>query len=622
MSLRRLVWLFLILFAAPPLSYSQEENLFFQLEKLVYSSPDSLIKLVNTSNEHLLDQQISTYLLASAYEQIGKYEEVDSLIQHAFRNYSFQEDSSLYVKYLILLADQRKITDEFEDGLKQLHSAVGISKRIKDTSNLVDAHVSLGELYRATEYFKSGLDHLETAELLLNNFSKEGMESLLAKLYGRRSAIFMQSETFLDSVETLSFKSLLLARKIGDLDLQASSLNELGYLFTKKNDPKAEQYLKEAISIWEDMSLIAYSSNARLNLSRFYLKNERFQEGIDVLNENLSVVENNPWKWYKGEYYNILSNLYFGMNNYEKAYTFLSKAKDSLLKVNEIQYNEQLALISTQLGVNQKEQELYQNQVEIEKAKLEADSRDKENKALLISLLAILLISIIISAFLVYSNKQRKELKEQKSVISTTNQQLSDVIAQKEALLKEINHRVKNNLSILSSLLYLQQKKLKSGEAKEALKKSLLRINTISLIHESLYNRDDMEKVNFQEYLSKLTNYIKEIYWNIDKPIEIKIECHSFKPELSTSIPLAMIINELITNSFKHAFHQVEQASIIISFKENTLSYSDNGPGTRTKENNETLGLKLIELFASQINSSIESKLLEGKFTHSITLNT
>lgn len=584
-------------------------------------NPDSLVLQIEQGKLNNLKAKEKTYLLSSAYEKLGKYDQVDSLIQYALGNYSFEQDSSLYLKYLILLADQRKITDEFENTLKQLHTAIEIAGRTKDTLNLVEAHISLGELYRATEYFKSGLDHLETAEDILEDYSGDRTERIFARLYGRRSAIFMQSETNLDSVEVLSLKSLLLARKIRDKDLQASSLNELGFLLTKKNNPKAEGYLKEAIELWEEMGLVAYSSNARLNLSRFYLENKKYQKGINVLADNLATVENNPWKWYKGEYYNLLSKLYFELNDFEKAFTFVSKAKDSLLTVNEIQYNEQLALISTQLEVKRKEQELFRQQVAIEKAKLEADAKDKENKTLLLSFFSVLLISITILAFLVYSNKQRKTLKEQKVVITDTNHQLSNVITQKEALLKEINHRVKNNLSLLSSLLYLQQKKLNSNEAKEALKISLTRINTISLIHESLYNRDDMEKVNFQEYLIKLTNHIKEIYWVSNQAIEIIIECHSFKPELSTSIPLAMIINELITNSFKYAFHKVDKAVIRISYKEGTLIYSDNGPGPDVKEKEDTLGLKLIELFASQIGSTIETKQSDGLYAHSITLN-
>ena len=141
-----------------------------------------------------------------------------------------------------------------------------------------------------------------------------------------------------------------------------------------------------------------------------------------------------------------------------------------------------------------------------------------------------------------------------------------------------------------------------------ALINSQIRINTISLVHEGLYNRDDMEEIDFQDYLNKLTAHIKSIFWTDDNPIKIDIKCEGFTPELSESVSLGMIINELCTNSFKYAFKNVDEPSISIVYANRQLIYSDNGPGFDSSTIKNTLGLKLIDVFAKQINATFYFK--------------
>ena len=600
----------------------QNNIVFSELEKEALNKPDSILALLNEKKKF---DQISkaeyTYLKIVSSEELGLHNNVDSLINYGFNYYDFSNDSTLYLKYYLILANQYKVANKLGEALQHLNYVIEVASRIEDTLTLANAYISLGELYRATEYFKSGLYNLDKAESLLNSFSDNETERALARLYGRRSAILMQAKLYPDSVKILSLRALLLASKIGDINLQASSLNELGCLYTQQNNDKAEPYLKQAIELWEEIGYIAYSTNARLNLARYYLKKEKFEKGITVLLENIKVVENSNWKLSKGEYYNLLGELYTGIEDFEKASTYIIKAKDTLLSVNETQYNEQLALIDTELEVQRKEEELYRQKTEIEKARLEAIAQQEENKILYYIIATVLLIALITLSFLYFINKQNRRLKSQKIEIERINEDFSNLVDQKQALLREVNHRVKNNLSILSSLLYLQQRKLKNKEAIQALKSSLVRINTISLIHESLYNRDDMEKVDFQDYLIKLTGYIKSIYWQEEKELSITIDCNDYKPELSVSVPLAMIINELITNSFKYAFQNVEEPIIKIAFKHNSITFYDNGPGIKKKKKKKySLGLKLVEVFAQQIDATIVSEKKETSYSYVIHL--
>lgn len=284
----------------------------------------------------------------------------------------------------------------------------------------------------------------------------------------------------------------------------------------------------------------------------------------------------------------------------------MEKAKEMLLDVSEVQYSNRLTLVTGQLELQRREEEIYRNKQEVIASNAALQKERNTRLILVFFLIASILLGLILFFFIGRLMKQQKELSAQKDIITKTNEQLRAVVKQKETLLKEVNHRVKNNLSVLSSLLYLQEKNLKGEEGKMALKDGQVRVNSIALIHESFYQRKDMDSINFQDYFIKLGNYIGNIYTEINKKVEIVVSCEDLKLELAESIPLGMIINELMTNSFKYAFQKVEKPLINISFKNNALIYYDNGPGFQASFTDSKLGLQLVKVFTKQLKANLE----------------
>lgn len=196
---------------------------------------------------------------------------------------------------------------------------------------------------------------------------------------------------------------------------------------------------------------------------------------------------------------------------------------------------------------------------------------------------------------------------------------LQNSLKEKEVLLKEIHHRVKNNLQIITSLLYLQSLKIDDNETQSIFKDSQNRVKSLALVHEKLYQSKDLARIDFSDYLKNLTNFIFTTYKTNIANLNIEYELDEVYLSVEISVPLGLIINELLSNSLKYAFAGLEfdesnQHKITLSLKNLTncnylLSVSDNGKGLPDHfniEETESLGLKLVTSLVQQIDGKLE----------------
>ena len=201
--------------------------------------------------------------------------------------------------------------------------------------------------------------------------------------------------------------------------------------------------------------------------------------------------------------------------------------------------------------------------------------------------------------------------------------ELEERNAEKEILLKEIHHRVKNNLQVITGMLSLQAAFIEDQKVKNIFSYSQYRINSMAMVHEMLYKTEDLASIDFQEYLDKLVCDLCKSFRGDNSDIKYTVSS-SIKLNVDTSIPLGLLINELVTNSLKYAFKEAQEGEIKIAIE--ALKYpnfkmeiSDNGVGfdSETFRNSNSLGLKLIHKLALQLNGNIE-KDNSKKGTHYI----
>ena len=200
-------------------------------------------------------------------------------------------------------------------------------------------------------------------------------------------------------------------------------------------------------------------------------------------------------------------------------------------------------------------------------------------------------------------------------------EQLKLSLKEKNVMLKEIHHRVKNNMQIISSLLSLQSRHIKDEESLQIFNDSQDRIRSMALVHEKLYQSSDFSSIDFSEYVHDLVNSIHH-----PKLINIKtdIDVENIVIDINKAIPCGLIINELITNAFKHAFPNGQNGKITITMNQHDknsyiLIISDNGIGLQENldfKKTESLGLQLVTGLVRQLQGNIDVDRTTGtKFT-------
>jgi two-component sensor histidine kinase len=192
-------------------------------------------------------------------------------------------------------------------------------------------------------------------------------------------------------------------------------------------------------------------------------------------------------------------------------------------------------------------------------------------------------------------------------------EQIKASLKEKEVLLKEIHHRVKNNLQVVSSLLNLQSGYIRDKEALEMFKESQNRVKSMALIHEKLYQSKDLSRVNFADYIQILLAHLFYSYAINSRTITLKINVGDVLLGIETAIPCGLIINELVSNSLKHAFPAGKQGEIRIDLHSDNnrfrLIVGDTGVGFPKDldfRNTGTLGLELVDTLTDQLGGTIE----------------
>ena len=225
---------------------------------------------------------------------------------------------------------------------------------------------------------------------------------------------------------------------------------------------------------------------------------------------------------------------------------------------------------------------------------------------------------LIIGAFiaLLYARLRRtnKHLIIQKERVEAKSKLIQKSLQDKELLLKEIHHRVKNNLQIISSLLNLQSHQITDEKALQTIKVSQNRIQAIALVHQKLYQSKQIDRVDFKGYLEDILEQQKDVFTVPNTFVVTSVESPEIQLDLDRAVPLALIVAELVTNSFKHAFKETMEPRLIVrvSITEHgyELMVSDNGKGLPAEfgvKEHDSLGMEIIEALKEQIGAQMDA---------------
>jgi len=245
-------------------------------------------------------------------------------------------------------------------------------------------------------------------------------------------------------------------------------------------------------------------------------------------------------------------------------------------------------------------------------------------------ILAVILVLITATYFLVYVRTKQLEAEKNKleSIVGERTAQLKqslekqyELLREKDVLMKEIHHRVKNNLQVISGLLELQSKSIADEDTRNILREGRNRVGSIALIHQNLYQMEHFSAVDLVRFVKDLCIQVSEVFKD-SVPVTIKTELLDLKLDIDTAVPLGLILNELLSNSYKYAFHNTSEGEIVIKMSLGTkdsykMTYQDNGPGLPAGfdiNKCSSLGMLLIYDLARQIGGKVQYETKSGAY--------
>lgn len=400
----------------------------------------------------------------------------------------------------------------------------------------------------------------------------------------------------------------------GDKRGEGVGLINLGSAYKKlKKLDSAEYYFRKSLHLREeinDLQGLLYS-NARLG--EVLLAQKKGAEALEVANRSLKLAD--EIKHIRGvrDAHELLSQTLSHLGDYKEAlrhFKLFVIARDSMSDADAIR---EVTKAQSEFAFKRQKTEDSVRNAEAEKvylARLDLqEARNQQQQQRLIFLIVGLILVVLVSLLIVRQNQktksQKKTIEQQKLVVEENLDAITKRDEEKELLLKEIHHRVKNNLQVVSSLLELQSKK-GDESAQTAFADGQSRVRAMALIHEKLYRNDNIASIDFAEYIEQLSGQIASLYNS--KKVDVVVDAKGYQFDIDTAVPLGLILNELITNAFKYAFSETGgQLRITVhsdADKGYTLSVSDNGNGMPADfdfAKAKSLGLRLVKRLSRQL---------------------
>lgn len=398
--------------------------------------------------------------------------------------------------------------------------------------------------------------------------------------------------------------------------LKGIILGNLGKCYADLKDfDKAIPYLQTSIETIDEYRLGTYSSELIENvlyLADCQLQTDNLEAAFSLLQSDFSYMEANHIL----KRNRLFAAYYDKKQDYEASSFYYKRnirVRDSLDTSEKVITGQQLETL-VQSELESSKAELMESREELDKKSTEMEALDVKITAVFISLIFTLLgFAGLVYAYL-RSIKAQRIIVKQKYIIEAA-------LVEKDSLLKEIHHRVKNNLQMVSSLLSLQTKNTRSKAAIEALEEGKSRVKAMALIHQKLYQNDDLSVIEMQGYIESLVNSIQSVYKKGGHKINITIDAEGVELDIDRAIPFGLILNELVSNSFKYGFPEDdENGKIYIHLRKNTnegfFEYTDNGiglPEDMEDRAGSSMGIRLMNRLVNQLQSTMNiDKVSEG----------
>lgn len=511
----------------------------------------------------------------------------------AMKGYLAITDKKGQATTLFKMAWVLKKKGENEKALQKNLQALKLMESLDDKAGICDALTRVSEDLTIQNRLSEALNYAEKAIAIAdaNNLTTE-------KFYVNFNAgnVAMALGNYKQSLDYYNAAAKIVQKENLGIATQADVTNSQG------NALKRLGRYKEALINYKKCLALAKEANypnaiaaSFANLGEINMLLGNYKEALGYQLKTVQLQEQEKDVSNLVENYHHVSTIYKELGDYKLALDYKQKAYNLRDSIASVKSDEAMSKLLTQYETEKKEDTIVTQESKI--------SQQKLIQRLSFVLVALLII-LLLFGFIGLRNRNK------------SNRLLAIKNAENELLLKEIHHRVKNNLEVVSSLLALQSAQIDDPNTKDAMSDSRNRVNSIGIVHQKLYQGSNLGAVEMKDYLLNLSESILDSF-GAEKQIELHLAMDKLDLDIDTAVPLGLIINELLTNAIKYAFPKEEKGTITIKLeKQNTnflhLEVADNGVGKSGITHGTGFGGQLVSLLTQQLNGIMTEKSQNG----------
>lgn len=467
-------------------------------------------------------------------------------------------------------------------------------EKVRMQNFLADIYKQMGE-GGAIEFLEKGIEISRQSQQLaeekkyyagiIDCYNEQG---IILRDLSRRT----KRKELIDSAFVLYQKAVKIAEENGDDERQLGKLyNNITQVYNEQyaDYPKALEYVRKAEAFNKSQNFLNGLSYNYNNMADIYMRMGEYDKAKEHAHKMLAVCAelNAPQRTLNA--YNQLTRITKRMKQYDSALYYKEWSAWLSDSLENVEKTSRIADMQTKYETKEKESQI---------SLLSEHNQAQKQRLWMLGGAALILASL--AGIFIWQNRR---LQQQKKQIAEQSERLG-------WMMKELHHRVKNNLQIVSSLLNLQTYRLKDEESKSAIKESQLRVQAMSLIHQRLYQVEDVSMVNFKLYLDDLAETLMKAYGYSADDFDLVIKVDKELLDVDTVMPMGLLVNEIITNSFKYAYKDVQRPLLTISLRSGDqqlqLDVTDNGPGMSEavgQNSKPGFGKKLIDALTKQLKA-------------------
>lgn len=598
---------------------SQEKNFENEVEELNYYSKNI---------EHHLNKSLD-----SAEYYVEKGEELcENIEEYIKRPNSDTAKANACANFFANKGSVEFAKVNYLEALKSFYTAIGICKQTNELKSLGYNYSNVSSIFRQINDGQEALKYAQKAMLIFesNGGDDEGLAAAsynlgvikkdfkryeeakhytekALSLYSTLKNYFRQAQSLNllalvaksleDTVASINHydESLRLFKKIDYLPGQANVLNNLGSLYEEMGEiEKAQDYLMQSHEISKNLNHQRGEAFSKVNLAKIWMRKNRINVAVDSAYRAFEIGKNIGEIEVVEKATNLLIDAYKQKGDFKNAFRvqeLFIETKDALQQQKDDQ-------ISLQESIRfEIEKEILLQQKEAEKEESLGELR-KDREKILITASGVIIITLL--SLLIFGYYQLKNTRQKNTEIRKQSEE-------RKLLLQEVHHRVKNNFQIVSSLLRLQYYTLDNKEFQSIFEEAIMRINSMSTVHDIIYRQEAFSSIDANDYFEKLIAELKRL---TEKEIEIETDVSVKIEEIELLIHLGIITNELFINSLKYGFtEEISNPKIKITLEklgdDFALNYLENGKGISPEKYKTSFGMELIETIMEQHNGIV-----------------